>query len=88
MLFFMDAGRPRCKVLQNHQNSRDMKLHLVLTKKPASISDSHLLACIHEHFPFSGNRSCAYATCSPIDPVGSWLAKTFLAKILLQAICI
>lgn len=84
----MDSGGPSYKVLQDHQNSRDTKFHLVLTKKPASISDLHFLVFTHEHFPFSGNRSYAYAVCSTTDPVVSWLAKTSLAKILLQAIYI
>lgn len=39
----MDAGGPSCKVLQAHQNSRDVKLPLVLKGNTASLSDLHLL---------------------------------------------
>lgn len=89
MPIFMAAGGPGCKVLQYLENLRDTELHLVLAKNPVSLSDLHLLlVCLHEHFPLSGNGSYAYTTCSTIDPVGSWLAKTPLTEILLQPICI
>lgn len=56
MPIFMAAGGPSCKVLQDHENSGDTELHVVLAKNPASLSDLHLLlVCLHEHFPFSGN---------------------------------
>lgn len=76
MLIFMAAGGPSCKVLQDHENSGDMELHLVLAENPASPSDLRLLlVCLHE-LSILGNRVWAYTTHSPVDPVGSWLTKT------------
>lgn len=85
----MDAGGPSCKVCQGHQNSSNVKLQPVLTGNTVSLSDFPLLyVCVHELFPFPGNRPYVYAICFLIALVGSWIAKASLAQILLQAIYI